>query len=122
MLRGHLTRTRLGFLLAIAAALIPQAALAHALLIQSDPAAGAVVDSVPGRLTLIFSEPVTPAGAGIKVYSPSGREVTRIVVERTMLSSTSRTRLPASTSGRGVYFRRALAARSAVPSMNVRPT
>ena len=33
----------------------------------------------------------------------------RIVVERTMLSSTSRTRLPARTSGRGVYLRRALA-------------
>ena len=46
----------------------------------------------------------------------------RIVVERTMLSSTRRTRLPARTSGSGVYFSLALAARSAVPSMKVRPT
>ena len=49
--------------------------LAHALLLQSDPTAGAVVQSVPARVTLIFSEPVTPAGAGIKVYSPSGHQV-----------------------------------------------
>ena len=46
----------------------------------------------------------------------------RMVVERTMLSSTSRTRLPARTSGSGVYLRRTLASRSAVPSMKVRPT
>jgi len=56
-------------------ALVPQVASAHALLLQSDPAADSVLDSVPASVTLIFSEPVTPAGAGIRVFSPSGRQV-----------------------------------------------
>jgi len=30
---------------------------------------------VPAAVTLLFTEPVTPAGAGIHVYSPSGRQV-----------------------------------------------
>ena len=30
---------------------------------------------MPAAVTLLFSEPVTPAGAGIRVYSPSGRQV-----------------------------------------------
>jgi copper transport protein len=30
---------------------------------------------VPAAVTLIFTEPVTPAGAGIRVFSPSGRQV-----------------------------------------------
>ena len=30
---------------------------------------------MPPAVTLIFSEPVTPAGAGIRVFSPSGRQV-----------------------------------------------
>jgi len=40
--------------------------------LQSDPQPGAVVASAPSQVTLVFSEPVTPAGAGIKVYGPSG--------------------------------------------------
>ena len=57
------------------AALLPQTASAHALLLQSDPSPGAVLTLPPAAVTLIFTEPVTPAGAGIKVYSPSGRQV-----------------------------------------------
>ena len=49
--------------------------LAHALLVESDPAPDSVVQSVPAEVSLIFSEPVTPAGAGIKVFAPSGRQV-----------------------------------------------
>jgi copper transport protein len=30
---------------------------------------------VPAAVTLVFSEPVTPAGTGIRVFSPSGRQV-----------------------------------------------
>jgi copper transport protein len=68
--------------------LLPQAALAHALLVQSDPAPNALIQSVPQAVTLVFSEPVTPAGAGIKVFSPSGRQVARPVVTRgTVLSA-----------------------------------
>src|SRR5207245_10547354 len=61
------------FALALAAALIPQAALAHAQLVQSDPAPRATLQSVPGSVTLLFTEPATPAGPGIRVFSPSGR-------------------------------------------------
>jgi len=34
-----------------------------------------VLNSVPGSITLLFTEQVTPAGAGIKVFSPSGNQV-----------------------------------------------
>ena len=34
-----------------------------------------MLESAPNEVTLIFSEPITPAGVGIKVFSPSGREV-----------------------------------------------
>jgi len=53
---------------------------AHALLLESDPAAGGVVETAPSRVTLVFSEPVTPAGAGIKVFAPSGAQVAGGVV------------------------------------------
>jgi copper transport protein len=59
----------------VAAALLPQAASAHAQLVQSDPAPGAVLSAPPANVSLIFTEPVTPAGAGIKVFSPSGKQV-----------------------------------------------
>jgi copper transport protein len=61
--------------LAIVAALLPQAVFAHAQLLQSDPAPDSVLQSVPSEVTLIFTEPVTPAGAGIKVFAPSGSQV-----------------------------------------------
>jgi copper transport protein len=60
---------------AIAVALIPQAVFAHAVLLQSDPAPDSRLETAPANITLIFSEPVTPAGAGIKVYSPGGLQV-----------------------------------------------
>ena len=34
-----------------------------------------MLESAPNEVTLIFNEPITPAGVGIKVFSPSGREV-----------------------------------------------
>jgi len=49
--------------------------LAHAQLVQSDPAPNARLQTLPPAVTLIFTEPVTPAGAGIRVFSPSGRQV-----------------------------------------------
>ncbi|MGZ6300066.1 MAG: copper resistance CopC family protein, partial [Candidatus Limnocylindria bacterium] len=60
---------------AIGFALLPQAAFAHGQLLQSDPAPDAVLQSVPASVTLVFTEPATPVGAGIKVYSPAGRQV-----------------------------------------------
>jgi len=55
--------------------LFPQAALAHAQLVQSDPAPNARLPTLPPAVTLIFTEPVTAAGAGIRVFSPSGRQI-----------------------------------------------
>jgi copper transport protein len=54
---------------------LPQVALAHAQLVQSDPPPNARLYSVPAAVTLLFTEPVTPAGPGIRVFSPSGRQV-----------------------------------------------
>ena len=55
-------------------------ASAHALLLETDPPPNSVLLSTPGVVTLVFSEPVTPAGAGIKVFGPSGAQVAGHVV------------------------------------------
>ena len=39
-----------------------------------------MLDTAPSRVALAFSEPVTPAGAGLKVFAPSGRQVAGSVV------------------------------------------
>jgi copper transport protein len=45
--------------------------------------------TLPPGVELIFSEPVTPAGAGIKVFSPSGRQVAEPAASRgTLLYAT----------------------------------
>ena len=38
--------------------------------------------SMPPGVELIFSEPVSPAGAGIKVYSPSGQQIASPAISR----------------------------------------
>jgi copper transport protein len=82
----------------VAAALLPQAASAHAQLVQSDPAPNAVLTTAPATVSLIFTEPVTPAGAGVKVFSPSGRQVAGPVATRgSVLSS------PISSTAVGTY-------------------
>ncbi len=74
--------------IAIAIALIPHAASAHALLLQSDPAPGSLLQAAPAAISLVFSEQVTPAGAGIKVFSPSGSQVAgRVAEEGAVLSA-----------------------------------
>jgi copper transport protein len=62
--------------------MLPQIALAHAQLLQADPAPNALLQSPPAAVTLIFTEPVTRAGAGIKVFSPSGHQVAGPAVSR----------------------------------------
>jgi copper transport protein len=54
-------------------AFLPLAVSAHAQLIGSNPAPGAVLDSVPASVELLFSERITLAGRGISVYGPDGR-------------------------------------------------
>lgn len=61
--------------LALTLALAPRAAWAHAVLFGSDPSPDAVLGAPPASVSLTFSEAVTPAGKGIKVYSPTGHQV-----------------------------------------------
>ena len=61
--------------MAFALALYPVSASAHAVLLFSDPAPDAVLETPPSAITLTFTESVSPAGDGIKVFSPSGRQV-----------------------------------------------
>jgi copper transport protein len=61
--------------LALVLALAPRAAWAHAVLFGSDPFPDAVLVAPPAAVSLTFSESVIPAGKGIKVFSPSGRQV-----------------------------------------------
>ncbi len=80
-------------------ALVPQPASAHARLLQSDPTPGAVLSTAPSTVTLVFSEPVTPAGAGVRVYSPSGRQVAHATAARGAVLSA-----PMDAEGAGTYI------------------
>jgi copper transport protein len=60
---------------ALTLALLPKSAAAHALLLAADPVPDALLQRPPVAITLSFTEPVTPAGQGIEVFSPSGRQV-----------------------------------------------
>jgi len=53
----------------------PRAALAHAMLEQASPAAGAVVHGTPKRVTLSFSEALEPAFSNIAVNDVAGHDV-----------------------------------------------
>lgn len=75
--------------LGVGAALIPQSVSAHALLLETDPPANSVLESPPIEVTLFFSEPVTPAGAGIRVYSPTGHQVAAAAMSRGSVLLTS---------------------------------
>ena len=61
--------------LALALALYPRAAAAHALLLGSDPSPDAVLAIPPAAITLTFTETVIPVGKAIEVFSPSGRQL-----------------------------------------------
>jgi copper transport protein len=60
---------------ALALALYPVSARAHALLLFSDPAPEGLLETPPATITLTFTEPVDPAGRGINVFSPTGHQV-----------------------------------------------
>ncbi len=61
----------------MALAVLPVNVFAHAVLVGSDPPAGAVLAAPPARVTVTFSEAVTAAGPGLAVLSPAGRAATR---------------------------------------------
>jgi copper transport protein len=60
--------------------LLPQSALAHAAVVALDPPPGSVQAQPPTVVRITFSEPVTPFGRGIDVYSSSGRRVSGTAV------------------------------------------
>lgn len=82
------------------AVLPPTVALAHASVVAADPSPGAVVAVAPDEIRLTFSEPVTPAGAGITVVAPSGR----LATSATAAASGSRMRAPFRPDGEGTYL------------------
>ncbi len=61
--------------LALALALYPRTAAAHALLLGSDPSPDTLLAIPTTAITLTFSETVIPVGKAIEVYSPSGRQL-----------------------------------------------
>ena len=48
---------------------------AHAALIATEPGQGALVPTLPSRVSLTFSEPVVVATSGIRVFGPDGSEL-----------------------------------------------
>ncbi|MBO0609279.1 copper resistance CopC/CopD family protein [Myceligenerans salitolerans] len=74
-------RTRAGgwlFLVVLVSALVlgpAGSATAHATLLGTDPAEGAVLDAAPERVTFTFDESVIGVPAGIKVFDATGAEV-----------------------------------------------
>ncbi|NJP43979.1 copper resistance CopC/CopD family protein [Actinacidiphila epipremni] len=74
---GALVRA-LGAALVLACAVLiaaPGTAAAHASLLSSSPADGAVLAHEPAQVTLVFSEPVTLGLSSVSVVGPSGRRV-----------------------------------------------
>jgi len=84
---------------AAAMALVPVAVSAHAQLIGSDPAAGAVLNTRPATVTLVFSEAVMRAGRGISVYGPDGR----LAQSGTAKAQGARLTVELTTGGDGTY-------------------
>ena len=50
-------------------------ASAHATLVSTDPAPGAVLNALPAQITLTFAEPVQPPADGVTVLDPAGLEI-----------------------------------------------
>ncbi|GAB4086802.1 copper resistance CopC/CopD family protein [Myceligenerans cantabricum] len=79
MRRGAGRRAGSGLLLfAVICALLlgpANSAAAHATLLSTDPAEGAVLDAAPERVTFTFNESVIGVPAGVKVFDATGEEV-----------------------------------------------
>ena len=66
------TRLAIGATIALAIAILPAAALAHAELLSSSPAAGDTLTTLPEAVTLAFDGELTPDGTGFTVTDPDG--------------------------------------------------
>jgi len=77
-----LRRFRPALLGALAAVLLlPATASAHAQVVRLDPSPG-LLSAVPGFVSIGFSEPVTPFGRGIDVFSPDGSRVSGMATRK----------------------------------------
>ncbi|MDT0188009.1 FixH family protein [Microbacterium sp. ARD31] len=79
-MRHDVLRRALGWLVLLPLALVlllaaAAPASAHATLIGTDPAEGAVLDAAPDRVTFTFNESVIGVPAGIRVFDATGEEV-----------------------------------------------
>jgi copper transport protein len=71
-------RPALGALVAalcLAALAFPQAAAAHAVLVEAKPERGTQVDAAPERVTLRFNEPVEAGFGAVRVFDAEGEQV-----------------------------------------------
>lgn len=66
------TRTAIGAAIALVVAMPPVAALAHAGLASSSPAAGVTLTTPPAAVTLVFDDELQPDGTGFTVTDPDG--------------------------------------------------
>jgi methionine-rich copper-binding protein CopC len=66
------TRLAIGATLALAVAITPTAALAHAELVSSSPAAGDALTAPPETVTLVFDGELVPDGTGFVVTDADG--------------------------------------------------
>ncbi|HEY3110146.1 MAG TPA: copper resistance protein CopC, partial [Chloroflexota bacterium] len=57
---------------ALAVALFPAAAGAHANYVRSEPAANAIADAAPATMRLWFGENLDMAGTQVTLYGPGG--------------------------------------------------
>ncbi|QKW13819.1 FixH family protein [Verrucosispora sp. NA02020] len=66
----------LAVLLGLLAAVVPATpAAAHAVLLGTDPADGAVLATTPGQITLTFNEPVAVRPGGVRLLDAAGEEL-----------------------------------------------
>lgn len=56
---------------------VPQSAMAHAALVEAEPASGSVLDASPAEIRLTFNERLESGLYYIRVYDGMGREVTK---------------------------------------------
>ncbi|MGH3444129.1 MAG: copper resistance protein CopC, partial [Nocardioidaceae bacterium] len=78
-------RATLILLALLAATLLAAApASAHAVLVSSDPPAGAKLAATPGTVTLVYDEPLEPALSTASVTSPTGQTSNATVSGKTM--------------------------------------
>jgi methionine-rich copper-binding protein CopC len=63
------------FLVAMAVALLPATAAAHAMLEHAQPSAGSQLSQAPKLLRLDFSEPLEPAFSGLNITDSGGHSI-----------------------------------------------